>query len=60
MKPNSSKEVKEAILKEVKKIAEAEYKKSGIFFIAKDWWIGGFVSGYLFRVTELMKQNIKK
>jgi hypothetical protein len=54
------KEVKEAILREIKKIAEEEFKKSGLGYSFKTSWIGGFIAGYLYRVTEVIKQGIKK
>ena len=57
MKTNNEKEVKEAILKEVNKIGEAKYKKAKISLGFSFWWVGGFVAGYLYRVTEVMKQQ---
>lgn len=56
MKLNNDKELKEAILKEVNKIAKAEYKKAKISLGFSHWWCGGFVAGYLYRVTEVIKQ----
>lgn len=60
MKTNNEQEVKEAILKEVNKIAKEEYKKAKIMSKIRYWWVGGFVAGYLYRVTEVIEQNIKK
>ena len=58
MKPNNEKEVKEAILKEVNKIAEEEVLKTGpLSWTGKAMWVGGFVAGYLHRVTEVTKQQ---
>lgn len=50
-------EVKVAILKEVNKIAKREYKKAKISLGFSFWWCGGFVAGYLYRVTEVIKQQ---
>lgn len=52
-------EMQEKIVSEVRKIAEDKIPSAVTDEYMRELWITGFCSGYLERVIEVLKQNVK-